>query len=94
MTNEDVRAGETPTVQLRSTRPIRAAFEVAPTAATARRSSAAFAEGCGAQRLGPRRSPAATEIARWNANENIGVQSHFEALAAMIEGDTTTVQIR
>jgi ketosteroid isomerase-like protein len=34
------------------------------------------------------------EIARWNEHENIGVQSHFEALAATQDGDTTTVQIQ
>ena len=35
-----------------------------------------------------------TARSRSGNNENIGVQSHFEALAAVIEGDTTTVKIR
>ncbi len=72
--------------------PIRAAFE-----ATNRGDSeafvAAFAEDAVLNDWG-RTFTGRGEIARWNANENIGVQSHFEALAAMIEGDTTTVKIR
>ena len=84
MTNEDV---------LRTLdAPIRAAFE-----ATNRGDSdafvAAFAEDAVLDDWG-RTFTGREEIARWNAKENIGVQSQFEALAAMIEGDTTTVQIR
>jgi ketosteroid isomerase-like protein len=72
--------------------PIRDAFE-----ATNRGDSegfvAAFAEDAVLNDWG-RTFTGREEIARWNANENIGVQSHFEALAAMIEGDTTTVKIQ
>ena len=51
----------------------------------------------GTDRVGRRQAPDAV-LDRQNIairhDENIGVQSHFEALAAMIEGDTTTVKIQ
>ena len=34
------------------------------------------------------------EIARWNANENIGVQSHIEATAVERDGSTWIVSIQ
>ena len=71
--------------------PIRAAFE-----ATNRGDSegfiAAFAEDAVLNDWG-RTFTGREEIARWNANENIGVQSRFEALSATLVGYTTTVKI-
>jgi ketosteroid isomerase-like protein len=84
MTDEDVLS----TVDA----PIRAAFE-----ATNRGDSAAFvaafAEDAVLDDWG-RTFTGREEIARWDANENIGVQSRFEALSATKDGDTTTVQIQ
>lgn len=72
--------------------PIRQAFE-----ATNRGDSDAFVSAFAPDAVlndWGRRFTGHDEIARWNANENIGVQSRFEALGATKDGDTTTVQIQ
>lgn len=72
--------------------PIRQAFE-----ATNRGDSAAFVQAFAPDAVlndWGRTFTGHDEIARWDANENIGAQSHFEALSATKAGDTTTVQIQ
>jgi len=34
------------------------------------------------------------EIARWDANENIGVQSHVEATSVQVDGSTSVVGVQ